>query len=145
MEIRPSILYNAGMGMILDSTVLIDYERGRLDLPGKIAAHPERDWFLSVITASELVHGTYRDKTKQQRNERLVFVEAMLKAFPIIPIDEAAARVHGRISADLVNHGLCVGSHDQWIAATCIVHNHTIATSNVRDYRHVPGLKVGHW
>jgi predicted nucleic acid-binding protein len=48
------------MGALIDSTVLIAHERGRLDLPEKIAQHEDEEFFISVITASEILHGVRR-------------------------------------------------------------------------------------
>ncbi|GDY19833.1 hypothetical protein LBMAG56_11780 [Verrucomicrobiota bacterium] len=52
------------MGIILDSSVLIAAERGRLDLPKLLAAHPSDPFLIAAITASELLHGcAQRDRT----------------------------------------------------------------------------------
>jgi predicted nucleic acid-binding protein len=45
------------MGVLIDSSVLIEYERGRIDLQAELAGREEEEFFLSVITASELLHG----------------------------------------------------------------------------------------
>jgi predicted nucleic acid-binding protein len=40
--------------------VLIEYERGRIDLETRIAGRRQEEFYLSVITASELLHGVHR-------------------------------------------------------------------------------------
>jgi tRNA(fMet)-specific endonuclease VapC len=46
------------MGVLIDASVLVDAERGRLDLTARVARRPDDDAYLSVVTASELLHGS---------------------------------------------------------------------------------------
>lgn len=48
------------MAVLMDASILIEYERGRLDLERHLAQPQQRDLFLSVVTASELLHGVHR-------------------------------------------------------------------------------------
>ena len=50
------------VGVLIDTSVLIDYERGRVDLEARIRGREEETFFLSVVTASELLHGVHRAK-----------------------------------------------------------------------------------
>ena len=79
------------------------------------------------------------------RARRAAFVEAVLDRFPILSIDLAVARAHARLWADLVGIGKPIGSHDLWLAATCIVHSLTMVTANLREFERVPGLTVELW
>ena len=45
------------MAVFIDASILIEAERGRLDLEQHVAQRQEEEFFLSVITASELLHG----------------------------------------------------------------------------------------
>ena len=48
------------MGIILDTSILIEYEKGRLDI-GEFTSGRENDIFgISVISVSELLHGVHR-------------------------------------------------------------------------------------
>jgi predicted nucleic acid-binding protein len=55
------------MGALIDSSVLIDAERGKLDLARLAAQHGRETFSISALTASELLHGVYRASTR--RNE----------------------------------------------------------------------------
>ena len=44
------------MGALIDSSVLIAAERGRLDLESVLRDYAETDFALAAITASELLH-----------------------------------------------------------------------------------------
>lgn len=48
------------MGLLIDSSVLISTERGRLHLPELLAEQGELSPAIAAITASELLHGVYR-------------------------------------------------------------------------------------
>lgn len=133
------------MGVLIDASVLIDRERGRLDLSERIRGREQEEFFLSVVTASELLHGVHRARSSSVRARRSAFVEAVLERFPILPIDVATARSHARIWADLAAAGDLIGSHDLWLAATCLADGLALATGNARDFERVPGLEVEVW
>lgn len=132
------------MGVLIDSSVLIGQERGRLDLESKLAGRDE-EFFLSVVTASELLHGIHRAGDPAIRARRSAFVEAVLARFPLLEIDLATARAHAQIGAGLSRSGTPIGPNDLWLAATCIAHGLSIATGNVREFNRVPGLGVESW
>jgi tRNA(fMet)-specific endonuclease VapC len=132
------------MGVLIDTSVLIGQERGRLDLESRLA-HREDVFFLSVVTASELLHGVHRAADPSIRTRRSAFVEAVLARFPLLDVDLATARIHAEIGAELMASGTSIGPNDLWLAATCIAHGLSIATGNVREFNRVPGLRVESW
>lgn len=72
-------------------------------------------------------------------------MEAVIERFPILPIDLAVARSHARLWADLTAAGTLIGSHDLWLAASCIANDLTMVTANRREFERVPGLVVEVW
>ena len=133
------------MGVLIDASVFIDAERGRLDLAAHVARHPDDDAFVSVVTASELLHGVHRAVNTDQRARRSAFVEALLQRFPILDIDPATARAHARVGADLAAAGQRVGPNDLWLAAAAIAHGLTLVTGNLREFARMPGLTCEAW
>ena len=133
------------MGFLIDSNIFIDLERSKTDLSDYINGREEEDVFISVISASELLHGVHRATTARIRAHRSAFVEAILKNFPIIDLDLETARSHAQLWSDLESRGLMIGVHDSWLAATCLAHDLTLITSNLREFKRVPGLKVERW
>lgn len=133
------------MAVLIDASILIEAERGRLDLEPHVARRPDDELFLSVITASELLHGVRRAADPVQRARRSAFVESILERFPLLPVDLATARAHAQVWADLKSTGTMVGSHDLWLAAACIAHGLTMVTANAREFERVPGLDVEDW
>jgi predicted nucleic acid-binding protein len=130
------------MGCVIDSCVLIHQERKHKDLSLIVEHYPDEPFFISAISASELLHGVHRAKDFAVRNRRKAFVEEVLKQFPILEIDLNTARIHAEIWAELLSLGQPIGGHDLWIAASCLAHDHFMVTDNVKDFSRVPGLKV---
>jgi tRNA(fMet)-specific endonuclease VapC len=133
------------MGVLIDASILIEAERGRLDLASRVTDRPDEEAFVSVITASELLHGVHRAAQADQRARRAAFVEGLLQRLPVLDVDLATARAHARTWADLAAAGERIGPHDLWLAATCIAHGLTLITANVREFARVPGLRLESW
>ena len=134
------------MGVLIDTSILIQYERGHLNLEPHLArGGEEEEFFLSVVTASELLHGVHRAVQPEVRMKRAAFVEGLLERFPLLSLDLAAARVHAQVWAELAGGGKMIAPNDLWIAATALAHGLTVVTANVREFGRVPGLIVEVW
>lgn len=99
------------MGVLIDTNILIACERKKTDLSAYISKRKDDNLFISVITASELLHGVHRSADPGIRARRNAFVEAILKNIPVLPIDISVARAHARIWADLQIKGQMIGIH----------------------------------
>jgi tRNA(fMet)-specific endonuclease VapC len=133
------------VGVLIDASILIEHERGRVSLEPRLAGREQEEFFLSVITASELLHGVHRAADSNVRARRSAFVEAVLERFPLLPVDLAIARSHAQLWAGPMAEGRLIGPHDLWLAATCLAHGLTMVTANVREFVRVPGLDVESW
>lgn len=92
------------MGVILDSSVLIAAERGRLDLQALLRAHPTEIFQIAAITAAELLHGCER-ANETVRERRVQFVESVIREFGAISFGLPEAREHARFWAALETWG----------------------------------------
>ncbi|MFH1941057.1 MAG: type II toxin-antitoxin system VapC family toxin [bacterium] len=133
------------MGVLIDTSVIIDFERNKRDITPFIRDKTDEEFFLSVISASEFLHGVHRAKDPGIRSRRLAFVEAVLNTFPIIHIDLPTARIHAELWSHLESQGKMIGLHDSWLAAICLAHNLSFITKNKREFDRVPGLEVETW
>jgi tRNA(fMet)-specific endonuclease VapC len=133
------------LGVLIDVSILIEHERGRVSLGPHLAGREQEEFFLSVITASELLHGVHCATDASVRARRAAFVEAALERFPLLPVDLAIARARAQLWAGLMAEGRLIGPHDLWLAATCLAHGLTMVTANVREFARVPGLVVESW
>jgi len=97
------------VAVLIDASILIEAERGRLDLESHVAQRQEEEFFLSVITASELLHGVHRAIQPEVRTQRAAFVEGILARFPLLPVELATARAHAQVWAELMAAGQMIG------------------------------------
>jgi tRNA(fMet)-specific endonuclease VapC len=133
------------MGLLIDASILIEHERGRLDVASRVDARPDVTFFVSVITISELLHGVHRAADSRRRARRSAFVEAVVEDFPLLGIDLPTARSHAGLWADLASRGELIGAHDLWLAAAAVAHDLTLVTANMREFGRVPGLTHEDW
>ena len=133
------------MGAVIDSSVFIAAERGKLDLKRILANYRDEPIGIAAITASELLHGVHRAVDPSQRSKREAFVERLLADLPLFPFDLVVARVHARLSAELAKKGSMIGAHDLLIAATALAMGYDVATRDERSFPKVPGLNVLLW
>lgn len=127
------------MAVLIDTSVLVDAERRGRSLDQEIG---EQDRAISVITASELLHGVQRARGASVRARRAAFVEHLLAVLEPLPVTMGIARAHAEIWAALEKKGTPIGAHDLWIAATALGHGMDLATANPRHFKLVPGLDV---
>lgn len=127
------------MAVLIDTSVLVDAERRGQSLDQAIG---DQDRAISVVTASELLHGVHRAQAAAVRARRSAFVEHVISAIDPLPVTTAIARAHAAVWAELEKDGNLIGAHDLWIAATALRHGMDLATANPRDFERVPGLTV---
>lgn len=130
------------MGIILDTSVLIEAERGRLNVEGLIDGRQNEHFGLSVITVAELLHGVHRADSRKRRLRRSAYVEKVIELFPVYPFDLGAARIYAEIWANLLGRGSQVGAHDLLIASTALSLGFSVVTFNKRHFDRIEGLDV---
>ena len=72
-------------------------------------------------------------------------LDALIKHFPLIPLDAAAARAYGEVRAALERTGKIIGANDLWIAAQAVSLNVILVTDNLGEFIRVEGLVVENW
>jgi len=130
---------------LIDTSVLIEHERGRVNIARWIEGREDQPFMISAITVSELLHGVHRATERVQRARRSAFVEAILDRFPILPLDLPTARQHAELWAELSAAGRMIGPHDLWLAAACIAHGLILATANTREFSRIAAVEVENW
>ena len=130
------------MGVILDSSVLIEAERGHLDIDRFINDRETQPFGLSVITVAELLHGVHRADSEKRRVKRSAYVEKVIELFPIYPFGIDTARVYAQLWATLLRKGVQIGAHDLIIASTAIALGFSVATFDKRDFERIEGLEL---
>jgi len=130
-------------GIILDTSVIIAFEKGRLDLDAWFDSLAPDDAAAAIasITVSELLHGVERDASPRAP-ARKAWLNELIASFSVLDFDEECARVHSELWAGLEKAGRPIGAHDMLIAATALRHDMRVATFNLKDFKRVPHLEV---
>jgi len=123
--------------LLLDTTFLIDTERGDVTLDDAIA--DDDDIAIAAITVAELLVGIRLAAGKRQ-DARRVYVEAILEALPIIAYDHTVAVEHADLLVAVRDQGRPRGAHDLLIAATARATDRTIVTANQEAFTDLPGV-----
>ena len=128
------------MGMILDSSILVAFERRRFDLERLLTDHSPPA--IAAVTAAELLIGVERADTPERRSRRESFIQNIFARVPIIPFDLAQARLFAVHFAALASRGEMIGDRDLQIAVTALSLGYDLATLNVREFQRVTGLRL---
>ncbi len=102
-------------------------------LTARIAACVPGDIGISAVSFAEVVIGTERGKPPPA-----TVVDAFLKAIPLLPFDEAAAREYARLPFKRARFDRLLAAHALSLGAVVI-------TNNEADFADVPGLSVENW
>ena len=136
----------ANLGVVLDSSVVIEAERQRLDV-ARFLKHistqiGEREAALCSIGVAELAHGIHRADTPERRRVRRAFLDDLKAAVPVYPITGETAELVGKINAELSQKGVTIPFDDLLIGACALERGYAVATRNPRHFRMIPGLNV---
>ena len=130
------------MGIILDTSILIEAEREKFDIDIFINGREEEPFALSVITVAELLHGVHRADSSMRRVKRSAYVEKVIELFPVYSFGISTARIYADIWANLRKKGVQIGAHDLMIGSTALAHGFSVATFNKWHFDRIEGLKV---
>jgi tRNA(fMet)-specific endonuclease VapC len=109
----------------------------------KLASVSPEEQFTTTITVGELVYGAYKSSRPSyflDKLDRMVWPN-----INILPFDEGAARIYGKVRAEMEKKGLILAEPDMRISAIALQHNLTVITGNTRHFSKVKGLIVENW
>jgi tRNA(fMet)-specific endonuclease VapC len=131
---------------LLDTNIVIALLNGR---PAEIRnrfrdLQREECWFgISSIVLFELWFGAARSERKTENADRIrAFLSGPIEPVPFTGED---ARLAGEVGAALQAAGTPIGPYDLLISAQALRTDAILATSNVAEFRPVPGLKWQDW
>jgi predicted nucleic acid-binding protein len=131
------------MGVILDTSIWVDVERGRLAPADVQSVTKDEPVFLTPATIAELKYGVARAATPAERNRRAAALARIMRK-PCLIIDRTTGDLFAQIAADLGRQGRAAKHRvqDIWIAALAIQHSLSLLTHNRRDFEDIPGLSL---
>lgn len=127
------------MGLILDTSVIIEAEKKRLSFK-KFSNLGNA--YMSAITVSELLLGVHLASDEEKKIKRATFVEKVIKSIASLPFQEEEARIYARLIAHLRHKHIMIDAHDVMIAATALEKGFPVLTTNVKHFDPIPGLKI---
>jgi tRNA(fMet)-specific endonuclease VapC len=134
------------MGLILDSSVIIDAERRGETVERLIErivhSTGDQDAALSAVGLTEIVHGIYRASTPAIRSRREAFLEELLADLTVYPYTKETAMLAGKLDGEQQSKGVVVPFADLLIGATALALGFSVLTVNVRHFERIPGLAV---
>lgn len=137
---------SAILGLILDSSVVIESERQRLDVAPflkQVATRiGEQEAALCAISVAELAHGIYRANTPERRHARRAFLDDLKASVPVYPITSGIGELVGKINAESAQRGIVIPFDDLLIGACAFDRGYAIATRNIRHFQKIPGLQL---
>src|ERR1044072_1263630 len=125
--------------LILDTTVLVDTERGGNSLGGAI--DDGDNVAVAAITVAELRVGVQLARGRR-RDKRERFVAAVLDAVSIEPYDLDVGEAHAALLAHVRRPGHARGAHDLIIAATARARERQVVSSDQAGFVELPGVSI---
>lgn len=109
----------------------------------KLASIEPGQQFTTSITVGDLVYGAHKSGRPEyfiEKLEKLVWPN-----IHILPFDEGAANIYGKLRADLEKKGSPLTEPDLRIASIAIQYGLIVITGNLKHFSKVPGLGVENW
>ena len=123
--------------LLLDTTFLIDTERGATELDDLIG--DDDDVAIAAITLAELTVGVELAEARQHAKRQL-FVDEIAASIPILPYDQGVAERHASLLVAVRRTGRPRGAHDLIIAATAAAAGRTVVSAARRAFDGLPGV-----
>jgi predicted nucleic acid-binding protein len=126
-----------GRRLILDTNVLIAYERGTMDR----SSLDEDELAIASVTAAEYRAGIELADTTGRAAERARALASITSAVDVLDYTGATAAHHGRLLAHVRRSGTPRGAHDLIIAAHAAETGRTIVSRDARArFGSLPGV-----
>lgn len=128
-----------GRRLILDTNMLIAYERGAID---RLALDAD-DLSIASVSVAEYRVGIELADTAERAAERARALTAIMSAINVLDYTEATAAHHGRLLAHARRSGTTRGAHDLIIAAHAAETGRAILSRDTKArFGDLPGVNV---
>ena len=125
--------------LLFDTTLLIDAERGGVDVEDVI--DDADDVAIAAVTIAELRAGALLAGSRR-KSTRMAFVDDIVATIPVINYDPEVAEIHAALLVEVRAQGKPRGAHDLIIAATARASDRTILSADRTAFRNLPGVSV---
>ena len=127
---------------LLDTSIVIYTMKNRpVEVRAAFNAH-EGQLAISSVTLMELLYGAEKSSNPEKNTST---IESFAVRLTVLDYDPAAAQHTGQIRAELEKIGQTIGSYDQMIAGHARSLGLILVSNNVKEFEHVPGLRLENW
>jgi tRNA(fMet)-specific endonuclease VapC len=128
-----------GRRLILDTNILIAYERGTIDR----SALDEDELAIASVSVAEYRVGIEMAETAERAAERARALTAITSAVDVLDYTQATAAHHGRLLAHIRRSGAPRGAHDLIIAAHAAETGRSILSRDTKArFADLPGVST---
>jgi len=130
------------VGFLIDTSLWIAIERGKLSAADIHAITKQAPIYLSPVNVAEIRYGIDLMKDARQKLRAMTMLRRMRRK-PLLRITSEIGEVFGMVAAKLTQagRGADFRVQDLWLAAQAIQRDLTVLTANAKDFKDVPGLK----
>ena len=127
---------------ILDTNTLIYFFKGMGNVAANLLAVSPKDIGIPAVVLYELEYGIARSTAPRKRMKQL---EELCALVDVLTFGVEEAKASAGIRAALGKKGTPIGPYDVMIAGTALSKQGTLVTSNTKEFRRVPALKIVDW
>lgn len=131
------------MAYLLDTCVVSDFVKGEKNTLKRLKSTSKTEIAISSITVMEVKYGLAMNPQRALKIQPVI--ETFLNSITILPFGLLEAEQAAQIRNFLKQAGSPIGAYDVLIAATALIHNNTVITSNIREFQRVPNLSIENW
>jgi len=125
---------------LIETSVIIAHLK---NLPeAKILNTLSGNFFSSVICLGELYEGIFLVKERDQKKVKNGINNFFQSLDGILAVSDEIAKNFGMIRSQLRKRGQIIEDLDLLIGATCLTHNLTLVTLNLKHFKRIPNLKI---
>lgn len=127
---------------ILDTDTCIYWLKGKEEIRRKVEQVGVDHLKTTMITLAELRYGAYYS---QHVKENLRNIDNFLGKVEVLPLNEEAADLFGKIKTDLHRSGQMIEDFDILIASITLTYGGILVTNNVDHFKKIGGLNYESW
>ena len=124
---------------LVDTDWIIDHFNKKEAVKEKLTELKPRGVAPSIISVAELYEGVHYASDPVGARRTLT---SFLKRFPVLGLNQEICNIFGKERGKLRIQGSRIADFDLLIASTCLHHNLTLLTNNVKHFEQVEGLHI---
>ena len=130
------------MAYLFDTNAISELARRRPneEFAAWVRTLPRVEQYTSMVVVSELYTAAHRSAHRDRWIQ--LIDETVLGRMTLLRVDLEAARICGRLRAELLDRGEVIGENDVQIAAVALRHRLTVVTANAAHFGRFPDIDV---